>query len=284
MTNTSNHCSIELPASLAETLAEVTQVLVSAQVPYIMIGATARDLVMHSVHGLAIQRATRDQDYGIQLSSWDRYQDIKNLLIARNFRQGRQQHRLHSPQGIPIDLLPFGGLESKGTMLAWPPDFKIIMNTLGFIEAQQDALTLKVIKPIEFELSVVSIRGLLILKLISWSERAPEQREKDALDIAYLLKNYHKIKEVENALYEEAFELQEETDHDLTLAGAMLLGQRLSEIASTETMQALELLLASDDNQRSREQLVYDMSPGNTEHWVQQNRALLKQMLAGMQI
>jgi len=38
--------------------------------PYVVVGATARDLVLHYGHGAAIRRATQDVDFAIEVPDW----------------------------------------------------------------------------------------------------------------------------------------------------------------------------------------------------------------------
>lgn len=51
------------------TYEAITRVALDNQVPFIIVGASARDLVMHHAYGAPIQRATRDIDMAVQVSS-----------------------------------------------------------------------------------------------------------------------------------------------------------------------------------------------------------------------
>ena len=56
-----------------ELLTLINQVTVELGIEYLVIGATARDLVMHYGYGARIQRATKDLDVAIQIESWDSF-------------------------------------------------------------------------------------------------------------------------------------------------------------------------------------------------------------------
>ena len=72
-----------------------------------------------------------------------------------------------------------------------------------------------------------------VLKLISWMDRDPNKRKKDALDIRYLIETYTKIPEIYDAVFEEG--QMEKQEFDEVKASAMKLGLDASEIASKET-------------------------------------------------
>lgn len=50
-----------------QLLSLINQVTVEMGVEYLVVGATARDLVMHYGYGARIQRATQDLDFAIQI-------------------------------------------------------------------------------------------------------------------------------------------------------------------------------------------------------------------------
>ena len=75
---------------------------------------------------------------------------------------------------------------------------------------------------------------MLVLKLISWFERGADIREKDAIDIYYLIKHYAKIPEVLAALYDQEF--MEAQDYDELAASAMKIAKDARLIASTDTL------------------------------------------------
>jgi len=42
-------------------------------IPYFIVGATARDMILSTGYGIEISRATADIDLGINVSSWDEF-------------------------------------------------------------------------------------------------------------------------------------------------------------------------------------------------------------------
>jgi len=86
---------------LVRALDRVTKQL---QIPYFVIGATARDLLIEHVYGLETTRATRDIDFAVAVSSWENFARLKEQLIATGaFQAGEQSHRLAARNGDPQD-------------------------------------------------------------------------------------------------------------------------------------------------------------------------------------
>lgn len=67
-----------------------------------------------------------------------------------------------------IDIVPFGGITQNNNEIAWPPEQDVVMNVMGFTEAFENALTVRISEVPNLEIKVASPAGMLILKLISW--------------------------------------------------------------------------------------------------------------------
>jgi len=48
---------------------------------YILIGASARDLLMSHVFGIESKRATRDVDFAVALEDWESFHVLRNALL-----------------------------------------------------------------------------------------------------------------------------------------------------------------------------------------------------------
>ncbi len=75
-------------------------------ISYVVVGASARDLVLHYGYGAAIKRATADIDFGIQVPDWDSFEAIKRLLMNSGFEVTKTRHCLIY-QSYKVDLVPF---------------------------------------------------------------------------------------------------------------------------------------------------------------------------------
>jgi predicted nucleotidyltransferase len=63
-------------------LGHVERVTRAAGAPFLLVGATARDVLLWGVHGLRTYRATNDIDVAVALPGWDQYDEILRGLLA----------------------------------------------------------------------------------------------------------------------------------------------------------------------------------------------------------
>ena len=115
----------------------VADVVVAAQpldfVPLIA-GAFARDLHLHYGHSIQIQRETADIDLALAVPDWAAFTILRQRLIASGAFEGspKAAHRLRHRNGWPLDLIPFGGVESPDRKIAWPPPGRVCHGRVWF--------------------------------------------------------------------------------------------------------------------------------------------------------
>jgi predicted nucleotidyltransferase len=198
----------------------------TAGIPYMLVGATARDLLLYHVYGQSITRATYDLDFAIHVDSWEQFANVKQLLLrVPGFTdKGRIRQRLYyQPTGVSfetiIDIIPFGKLEAADRTIAWPPDADVVMNVAAFTDVFTSLLVVEIEEGLL--IPVPSLAGLAVLKLFAWLDR---QDGKDVQDIRRLLETYTDAGN-EDRLYEEEADELELVGFDTVLAGAYLLGK-----------------------------------------------------------
>lgn len=209
-------------------------------IPYLVVGATARDLILVKAFGAHLQRATLDIDFAIKVASWGAFERLKLALLESGFQQDtRRPHRLYyvfDNHPWEVDILPFGGL-APDNLLSWPPAHTTQMSLLGFKEAHKGAWHVQIQEEPSLVLHVASPVGMVLLKLISWLDRPVEIRAKDASDLHYLIHSYAKIPLVQEQLYEQG--QMEAQNWDMELAAAMKLGQEMTRLLEPETQEYL---------------------------------------------
>jgi predicted nucleotidyltransferase len=128
-------------------------------------------------------------------------------------------------------------------VLRWPPDQTTVMSVVGFEEAFETSVEIDMIG-VRFQ--VVSVPGLVGLKLVAWLDRGHET-SKDAIDFDRLLRTYEYVVGP-TRLYTAEIETLEIADYDVAAAAALLLGSDLRRIATSTTVTGLHSLF--DDNKR----------------------------------
>lgn len=225
----------------------INRVAKELKISYVVVGATARDLVLHYGCGTRIKRATSDVDFGMQVASWEIFEKLTNKLIEHGFQTTKSAHRFIDPQNIPIDVIPFGAVENNMSNIQLPPEGIVEMSALGFQEAQEHAINVIIQQKPLIEVRVATSQGLALLKLVSWSERDRSERKRDAQDFAYLLETYEKVDVVKERIYEEEG-LMEQYDWDLSLASAHMLGVDAVAISQETTKQHINTILEKNLN------------------------------------
>ena len=228
---------------------EIVHITRSLGIPFFVVGAAARDILLEHLHGIKPQRATADVDIGILVSDWKQFYGLKDALIKNaGFEQGRQEHRLVHPAGIPLDIVPFGQIAQETTLITWPPDHEVAMNIAGFLECHQNAVEVKISSNPDVVIKVASLAGLAVLKIISWDDN-PERRGKDASDLLFILSKVADTG-IEKRLLENSGDILSEESYDFVYAAVRFFGREMSAITVAETKGLITEILLREANSK----------------------------------
>jgi predicted nucleotidyltransferase len=160
-------------------------------VAFFVIGALARDLHLQHLNDIDVPRRTRDVDVAVGVDGWDSYAALRDRLITGyDFTDEDPKQKVRSPDGVELDLVPFGGIEDSSGQIHFPPDDRPEMTVLGLEEARRT--TVSVTFDDGGSVEVVSLPALGLLKLIAWDER-PRERAHDAQDLCFILRQYFDV-------------------------------------------------------------------------------------------
>lgn len=250
MKNTFDLSSVEELRDLAVSVAAVLSATEEAGEIF-LIGATARDLLLHHVFSQRRGRLTLDVDVAVHVSSWNEFEVIRRRLTSEGATAVNETHRFTIGDRL-LDVVPFGGIEENHT-ITWRGG-KNVMNVLGFEEAS--ANTVDVLLPGGVLVRVATIPALLLLKLFAWDDRHIQRPAHDAVDIRQLITTYADV--CEEMLYGDHIGILEAYAYDLDLAAAALLGREVASIASSDSHDAASAIL---EREVSGEALARDMGP-----------------------
>lgn len=255
MTNTSPRPSRPIDPAIVAVLRAVHAAAHAQRLDFFIAGALARDIWLDYIYQVPVARLTRDIDVGIQVSSWIEFEGLRERLIseAAFTPDAHRLHRLFMPSsGVPLDIVPFGGVEDSERRIAWPPEGETVMSLMGFAEAFRAAPLLELAP--QLSVRVTSLAGLAALKLFSWSERGRETN-RDAVDFWMILRNYGDPCHRERLLLEEDEMLTAE-DHDVSRAGARLLGADMGWVLGGQGAALLSGLIAAELNDAQSQRLL----------------------------
>lgn len=212
-----------------------------------LVGATARIILVENVFGLSTGRATRDVDFAFAMETWEQFETLRQRLVDKHgfVEDVRVHHRLYyqpkdAAHGIPVDLVPFGALGGEREEIRWPPEMAIVMNVAGFADALESAVSVEVDS--DLNVAIASLPAIAVLKLFAWLDRCQDTL-KDAMDLAALLMLYFEIDQ-ERVFTIPAEEL-EGVGFDIELGGAWLLGNDARKLTLPATTAKLATMLAN---------------------------------------
>jgi predicted nucleotidyltransferase len=263
---------------LIEIISEIAQKM---DIPFFIVGATARDVILTNCYDIQTTRATVDIDFGIRVSDWDQFELLKKILIeTERFELSNKPHRLIYQQVIPVDIIPFGSIASYDRSISWPPENEIVMSTIGFEDAYEQSITIKIKVDSDLCIKFASLNGIVIMKLISWNDNAARRR-KDATDILLIIENYLDAGNIER-IYDEEMDLIDVDDFDYAIAGARLLGRDIAKSCRHETLNDLLVILDQKKEYNNIHKLAADMREGYSSEEFDKIIELLEFMKLGM--
>ncbi len=216
----------------------------------LLIGAAARDLVVHGPVNQTAVRATLDVDVAVAVSGRGDFEAFTSGLESMR----GAQHKF-KVLGIEIDVVPFGGIEKERSVTFSDGH---LLDVSGIAEAAQTAVAVRL--PGGTEVKVASLPAQAALKILAWRDRRSDST-KDAHDLQSILTAASEGP-YEDATWEDPRAL-EATEADILLAGPYRAGYLAAAPFTPEHAVAVTDVL---DDLRLRQALAKDMgSPSSLE-------------------
>jgi len=256
-------------------VADVQATAASLDMAVMMTGAFARDLHLHYAWGVPVRRQTRDVDFALAVQDWAAFDALRKQLTDNGLfaEVTGLMHRLQHVSGLPVDLVPFGEIETEQRKIAWPPGGDVVMDVFGFQEAQVTAVTVSL--PGDVQAKVVSLPALTWLKIVCWQDRHRRSPGKDAQDLQLILNHYLDTGQ-EPRLWEEFLQWTQEEDFDYVLTGARMLGHDMRQQLNASALARVSAIVAQQADGGHPGVLPQEMNRTSPEQAVLQLNALLK--------
>ena len=264
MSNISLDLLNKLPADQENIIRQVVHAANSVTLGLFIVGAQARDLLLQYVYDLPVHRATNDIDFGIVVENWDQFSRLRdNLIVSKSFQSDKNmRQRLVHASGLLIDLVPFGGLEEVSGQISWPPDFSIVMSTVGFREAYDSSVEVRVAG--DLIVRVASLAGLALMKLVAWDER---HFERDAQDLGLIMRHYLAAGN-ESRVYSEqgdCFDLLNE-EFDYESSSVRILGRDIGRLSTGSSHPIIERVLSQETDREKIDALAMVMTRNSVNY------------------
>jgi predicted nucleotidyltransferase len=219
---------------------DIGRVAYEQNIDLFLVGAVARDELFTNSDDPRSGRRSFDVDFACHLNNWLDYdQFLASLEDTGLFqRSPRCKHQIiHKETGTPVDLVPFGGIESENHVITWPPDGEVEMNVSGFSSAYENALPIK-----EVHVRRIGPEWYAMLKLNTWLDSP--NRGKDIEDFYFIARYYLDITGEERIWDEGVINLEGSKEYEL--AAARLLGRDCAQLDSAFAQELVTHLFCSD--------------------------------------
>ncbi len=240
----------------------ISNIAASLKAPVFVVGAAARDIILHYGYGVEIIRATEDIDLGVMVEDWDKFTQLKEAIIgSETFEKGREPQRFFYKGNFPVDIVPFGQIAKPKDIIEWPEFEGIKMSTLGFKESFDNSIRVRLRTDPDFEIRFASLAGLAAMKLISWKDKYP-QRNKDAKDLKLIMLNYIEAGNFERIYDGEDSDILEGDAADYELMSSRLLGRDVAAIVKPESKEYILKILDEVTGEQDNYKLAANMRQG----------------------
>jgi len=236
-----------MDSEIKDVVRDVCRAAEESGVEVVLVGALATELAPEKGSDYPKFRRTNDADFGVCVRDWPTYEKLREKLLGDGFkfRPDNIEHRLHRGNAM-VDLIAYGTKIAPGGTLVWPKS-EFEMSVVGFDEVCAAA------NDVELEaglsVSVITVPGFVLLKIIAFLDRKTQGKEKhkdDARDIGYWLENYAGGAEDERRYgLANKSELKHE---DYATAGAVLLGMEVGALASEAAAECVDRFLSESED------------------------------------
>jgi predicted nucleotidyltransferase len=263
----------------ARVVADVEATAASVGITPLIAGAFARDLHLQYRCGISMQRLTQDIDFGLAVPDWAAFEALHKRLVSNGVfvASTNVAHRLRHRNGWPVDLVPFGGVESNQRKIAWPPRGDVIMDVFGFREALATAHP--ILLPGDVQTKVVSLPALALLKIVCWQDRHYASPRKDAYDLQMILRHYL-LADNEARLWDEFSDWTQGDDFDYELAGSRMLGHDMRSLLDPSGLSQVANVLLQQTDAGAAGLLPNEMNSADPDRALAWLKALLRGLLS----
>ncbi len=245
---------------MVQVVEAIDNVATNLNIPFFVVGATARDVILKYSYDINTIRATIDIDLAVRVPDWEQYDMLRRDLIMTGMfeNDNRVPQRILYQGSYPVDIVPFGKVQDQNGHISWPPEHEIKLNALGFEESFNDSILVRLRSDPPLDVRFASLVGQAVLKLISWKDDYPN-RAKDAHDLLWIMLRYIDSGNQERLFGEESDLLEK----DFELASARLLGRDIGKMIDTRLEKEIINILEEETKEEGQFRLIIDMISGN---------------------
>lgn len=239
----------------------------------IIVGASARDIVMKLLAAEKSRRKTFDLDVAIALKDWSQFANLCDTLTQNNFKKLKSKQKFvykgpDNQNDYEVDVVPFGEI-AEDEVVKWPPELSPEMSVRCYDDLMRFAIDIKLDG---IPVKIIPLAGQFIIKLDTWIDRN-DRENKDAIDLIFILSNYY------YAAIMNAADIPDEVDYDddAIVAGAQWIAIEGQRMLSSGHLQYYRDFLKAELEKKEESKFLQHLTIGeedNPEFWHTVERAL----------
>jgi len=243
------------PATV-DLLRMVDSIAKESGIRFFIVGAFAKEILLNIFHGIRTSRYTEDIDICIAVDSWADYDVfLESLILKGGYRSKREEQSIFF-KGLErkLDIVPYG---FKGTgKITWQNSGNSMdVSVYSLTEIRNVAV--RIAQDPELYISCSSLDSFFIIKLLTWFSMYPD-RQKDAIDLFEVMKNYYYTQEADRYFSEEIFDKMQLQDFDELFAGSFMLGSDISRQFPLELQQDVLSIVEKSIGESADHNLIKD--------------------------
>ena len=212
-----------------EVLQDLAQAAAFAAISFFIVGAGARLLTHDWTRGIAGGRTTTDWDIAVRVGSWSEFERFRSALLdykkGTAFVAGRGPHQVLHRAGVPVDVIPFGGLEMPAGAITWPKGGPT-MSVAAFSACESMCQNIALASGLT--VAAATAPALVLMKAHAHVDRFAAGEARDLKDIDFLLRTYAGEQDDER-VFDLGADLLRSGELLIEHAGAFLLGVDVAE-------------------------------------------------------
>lgn len=195
-------------------------------IDFYIIGAFAREYWYR--RGDKRIRQTKDIDFAVLVPNKERYESVRERLREHRFADTRENaFVMISPEGVQVDLLPFGDIAIDDNVKLSGEGMTSIQVD-GFIEVYNEGVT-EIQMDTGHTFKAATLPAITLLKMIAYDDR-PEKRQKDARDIACIIQHFFDLQADHIYEYHNNLFLEEDPERELQDIAATVIGREIKKM------------------------------------------------------
>lgn len=222
---------------LYDALFALQKSLASLDISLYVVGATARDIIMHIFHEDEPKRRTRDLDVAIAIPNWEMYDRVREVLLGNRFKKLPAKQRfvyigINDNNDYEVDIVPFGGVE-ENELIKWRPEGVPVMSVKCFKDVLSHAIRIRINN--SFDVNIAPLCGQFLIKFDAWIDRH-DRESKDASDMLFLLGKYYEVMILSSVPPDEV-DFENDPTSDFLISGAQWIAYDLKSMLTSEHLQ-----------------------------------------------